>query len=188
MIFHGRLAELVGDSFDIEARSIREAIEGFSRQHPAWPREMLVRVAGYDTVNSLEDVADEIHLMPALTGEGGNFGKILIGAALIGIAFIPGGGAVAAPLIGKTLATAFISLGAGLILQGAMGLFMKSPILMGKNKDPEASKYIAVGRNTVNSGTLVTLAYGRIDLGGHWVSIQVDSNNLSYGTFPTVPT
>jgi predicted phage tail protein len=189
LIFHGILRSLYGPTASIEAESVADAIEGFSRQHPNWPRNLLIEVIGHDTEEKLRERPAEVQLMPAMLGGGGKFTSILIGAAMIGLAFATGGvsftatGALTATSLGGSLLIG----GAMMILQGIVGLFMKAPRL-GKNNDPEASKYLAVNKNTTAVNTPITCAWGRIDLGGHWLSLQSDSNNLSFGVFPTNPT
>ncbi len=189
LIFHGTLRDLYGKFFDIEARTVADAIEGFSIQAPNWPRKLRISAVGHDTAESLYESPEEVHLMPSITGGGGNFGKILLGAAIIGLGFVTGGitWTAAAGLGTTVLGGLALSMGAAMILQGIMGVFMKTPKIRSVN-DPEASKYLSVNQNTTASGTPITLAGGRIDLAGHWLSLQSDSSNLSYGSFPTNPT
>lgn len=178
LIFHGILRKLYGESVEMHATTVREAIEGFSRQQEDWPKDTRIVVPGHLTLESLDSRADEIHLMPSLCGGSGNWTNILIGAALIGASFIPG--------VGAALAASMIISGGLMMLQGVMGMFMKAPSYK-KNQDPEASKYLAVNKNTTVVGTPITLAYGTVELAGHWLSLQSDSNNLSHGVFPTTP-
>lgn len=189
LIFHGLLKTLYGEQVTIHANSVADAIEGFSRQQDNWPRSMLIEAVGYDTEGKLKEKPDVLHLMPALVGGGGKFTSILIGAAMIGLAFATGGASITATgaLSTTALGGSLLVGGAMMILQGIVGLFMKAPKL-GKNNDPEASKYLAVNKNTTAVNTPITCAWGRIDLGGHWLSLQSDSNNLSFGVFPTNPT
>jgi predicted phage tail protein len=185
--FHGILREKYGDSFVMQARSIREAVEGFSRQAADWPRDLRIVIPGLDTPEALDSCPDEIDLMPAMQGGSGKFGAILLGAALIGASFLlPGSGAFLGVAMGSLHASLIIS-GALMMLQGVIGLFMKAPTFK-TSQDPEASKYVSVNRNTTAVGTPVTIAYGRIQLGGQWLSLQSDSNNLSHGEFPATPT
>lgn len=178
LIFYGQLRELYGPSATMQATSIADAIEGFSRQQGNWPRDLPISVVGYDTPEKLTEAPDEIHLLPTFRGGAGKYTNIIIGAALIVIGTL---------LMSTPFGVPLIVSGSVMVLMGVVGLFMKAPTL-GKNQDPEASKYLAINRNTTAVGTLITLAWGRIDLAGHWLSLQSDSNNLSYGVFPTNPT
>jgi predicted phage tail protein len=177
LIFHGLLADKFGPQVDMQADTVASAIEGYSRQ-VEWPKDLLVQVVGFNTPESFKVYVDEVHIMPAMRGGGGKFGSIIMGAAIVAAAFIPG--------IGPALSTSMLLSGGLMIAQGVIGLFMKSPTVKGVD-DPEASKYLAVNKNTTAIGTPITLAWGRIDLAGHWLSLQSDSTNLSYGIFPANP-
>lgn len=180
LIFHGELRKLFGESFNMDARTVSEAIEGFSRQASNWPTDMRVSAVGFDTEDKLRESADEVHLMPTVYGGGGKFGSIILGAALIATAVLTGGATSGFFLAAHT---SLIITGSVMILQGVVGLFMKSPKIK-NSQDPEASKYLSVNKNTTAAGTLATMAWGTIDLAGQWVSLQSDSNTLSFGSFP----
>lgn len=188
---HGALRSRYGEHIDIEASTAAEAIEGLSVQLPDWPRNMVIEVPGFETEERLHNVGpEELHLVPAMYGGGGKFGQILIGAALIAAAayFGPAG---AGMIMGKGLtagaATAMMSVGIGMMLNGVMALFMKAPSIS-KSEDPPASKYFGNSENTAESGTPIPLLYGCINVFGHWVSLQSDADKLVTGVFPTVPT
>lgn len=165
----------------VQARTVADAIEGLSTQLPDWPRDLRIDVPGFDTDELLFAPTDltEIHLVPAMFGGGGKFLNIIVGIALIGISFIPG--------IGTALSPILLSAGVGMLLGGVMALFMKAPSIS-KSNDPPASKYFGINDNTTESGTPITMAYGRINLFGHWLSLQSDADNLVIGTFPGTPT
>lgn len=176
LIFHGRLRNLFGAEVVMHASTVAEAVEGYSRQVD-WPSDMPVEIVGFNTPEKLRDYAEEVHIMPAMRGGGGKFGSIILGTVLVvaGIILLPSPFGV--PLIVS---------GGLMIVQGVIGLFMKAPKMKGVD-DPEASKYLPINRNTTAIGTPITMAWGRIDLAGHWLSLQSDSTNLSFGTFPASP-
>jgi hypothetical protein len=178
LIFHGQLRTLYGPEVVMCADTITEALEGFSRQQDNWPSNLPVDVVGFNTPELLKTYADEVHLMPAMQGGGGKWGQIIIGAIIVtvGIFMLP-----------NPIGVSLIISGGLMMAQGVLQLFMKAPTVS-KNQDPEASKYLNVNRNTTAVGTPMTLAWGRIDLAGHWLSLQSDSNNLSFGVFPANPT
>lgn len=184
LIFHGELRDRFGDSVNMCADTVAEAIEGYSRQVD-WPTDLLIDAVGYDTSDKLQDSAEEVHLIPSMRGGGGKFGQIIIGAALIAAAFIalPATGGFAA----SSLASSLLVSGSMMVLMGVVGLFLKAPKIKNVN-DPDASKYLAVNANTTAIGTPITMAWGLINLSGHWLSLQSDSKNLSHGVFPTNPT
>lgn len=188
LIFHGQLRELYGPEAVMHADTVASAVEGFSRQNADWPKDMLIEIVGYDRPELLREHAEEVHLMPAMCGGGGKWGTILLGAAMIGLAFATGGASLAAGKLVTTALGASLLVGGGMmILQGVLGFFMKAP-KMKKNQDPEASKYLGINKNTTEIGTPITMAWGEINLAGHWLSLQSDSTNLSYGSFPVNPT
>lgn len=176
LIFHGELRNRFGPDVVMHTDTVAEALEGFSRQVD-WPTELPVHVVGFDTPEKLKDFALEVHVMPAMRGGGGKFGSIILGAitVVVGIA-----------LLATPFGVPLIVSGGLMIAQGIIGLFLKSPKIKGVD-DPESSKYLAVNKNTTAVGTPIVMAWGRIDLAGHWLSLQSDSTNLSYGAFPASP-
>lgn len=189
---HGILKKDFGPEIFIEADTVAEAIEGFTRQVDFYSNMLLderpiLRVIGFDTLETLfgKTEQDEIHIVPAMIGGGGGFGKILIGAALVGLALTGVGAGIA--IAGTSLATMAFTVGVGLILSGTMQLFMKAPSIS-KENDPDASKYLGIGDNTVNIGTPIALQWGRGPATGHVLAINVDSTEMITGTFPTNPT
>lgn len=183
---HGIFKEAYPGDYEIQADTIAEAIEGWSRQvgfydHLPYEHRPVVRVVGCDDVDKLYEKTEqiEIHLVPAMMGGGGKFGAILIGAALIGLSFIPG--------IGQAVQVALLSTGIGMTLTGVMGLFIKAPSLS-KDKDPDASKYLGLSNNTTAIGTPIALCYGEVPVNGHVLALNVDATDMVTGTFPTTPT
>ena len=184
VVVHGSLKGKYPD-LEIGADTVAEAIEGWSRQCgiadvPLMDRPVL-EVLDFDTLDKLQAKTDveEIHLFPAMFGGNGTFGKILIGAVLIGLSFIPG--------IGQAVQIALLSAGIGMTVGGVMQMFMTSPTVS-KSDDPDPSKYLGAGNNTTAIGTLISKGYGRFLLAGQYLTVQVNSNDMVYGTFPaTVP-
>ena len=181
LVLHGVLRERYGTSVEIETDTVADAIEGFSRQADDFPQDLVIDAVGFDTLELLQQPTNqaEVHLVPAMFGGGGKFGSIIMGAALIGISFIPG--------IGPALSASLMAAGIGMAVTGIVGLFMKAPSIS-KSNDPDASKYLGLNRNTTAIGTPITLAWGRIQVPGHWLSLQSDAQGLVHGTFPTNPT
>lgn len=187
IVLHGTLREQFGSSFDIQTSTPADAIEGLSRQLPNWPRELVIDCVGFDTEEKLRAPTDkaEIHLMPRMYGGGGKWGTILLGAALIGASFlIPGSGIALFGIASLHISAGMVfMMGASLMLAGVSQLFMKAPT-SDKSADPPPSKYLGNSKNTTAIGTLITMAWGRIKLPGHWLSVQVDSSDLVTTSFP----
>lgn len=150
---------------------------------------MIIEAVGFETEAKLYAPTEskEVHLIPAMHG-GGGIGKILLGVALIAaVVLMPASAFAIGSLAGSTVAGAVLGMGLGLVLGGIMQLFMKAPTVS-KSEDPAASKYLSSGKNTTAFGTPIIMAWGRVKLFPHWLSIQVNSNNMVYGTFPASPT
>lgn len=183
LIFHGKLRDLYGESAEIVTNVPATAIEGFFSQHPSHPRALVIEAVGYADNFALqaETEAKEIHLIPAMFGGGGNFGKILLGGALIALAVInPGVGGMILSTLGQSIVA---GIGVSLAMQGVMGLFFKSPV-NSKEADPEPSRYLGTNKTTTAQGTPITIACGRINVAGHWLSLQSDADKLVTGRFP----
>lgn len=187
IVLHGNLRDQY-EGFNIAADTVAEAIEGWSRQSgmsnlPIDERP-IIDIVGFDTVESLIAPTDvtEIHLVPRMFGGGGGFGKILVGAALIGLSFIPGLGQIGQVAISTALATA----GVGMIIGGIMQLFMPTPTV-DKSNDPDPSKYLGAAGNTTAIGTLIGKGYGRFKIGGQYLSVQVNAQDMVLGAFPVTP-
>lgn len=177
LIFHGSLRDQFGPAVTMETATVAEAVEGFSRQVD-WPTETVVHIVGFDTPDKLRTHADVVHIMPVMRGGGGRFGQIILGAAVAAV-----GAALFFTGVGSAVGLSLMISGGLMIVQGVIGLFLKSPTIKGTD-DPEASKYLPINRNTTAVGTPMTHAWGTIDLAGHWLSLQSDSTNLAYGSFP----
>jgi len=181
IILHGSLRDY--PEMEIHADTVAEAIEGWSRQTNMgflrYDERPVIEVLGFDTVESLYEKTDveEIHLVPAMYGGGGGFGKILLGAALIGAGLLTMGMSV-------PLGTALIGAGIGTAIGGVMQLFLRAPTLSQSN-DPDPSKYLSSGENTTAIGTLISKGYGRMIIGGHYMSVQVNSSDMVMGSFPS---
>lgn len=179
VILHGLLAERYGRAHEIATNVPADALEGLSRQLSDWPRDLAVNVIDYDSEEKLraQTSAKEIHVMPAMRG-GGGVAKIVIGAVLVvaGVLLLP-----ANPMIGWSL----IMNGALMMLSGVAELLMRQPTVdNGGPSDPPASRYFGVNKNTVAIGTPIPMAYGRVKLAGHWLSLQSNSSNLVSTSFP----
>lgn len=165
---------------EVYASTAAEALEGWSRQLDA-PIKHVVQVVGFDTKEELEAEieVDEIHVLPSLHGGKGSFGQFVMAGLMVAVSFIPG--------IGPAAATA-LRIAAGVAaFNGIISVFMKAPTLSQEN-DPESSKYIGSGLNTTKIGTTIGMGAGRYRVGGHFLSLSVDAQEMVYGKFPATPT
>jgi len=159
---YGELAKEIGhkEFEDINVANVAEAVSFLINNFPELEKHMATRY--YKVIaNNEETGADELHdpigksdisFVPVISGSGGNFGKVLLGVALIGLSFTPMGAGLFAGgsgaglaggggLIGATglyAAGAYGSaalglIGAGLVLSGVSGMLFPVP------KQPEFS-------------------------------------------------
>ncbi|AEX56005.1 tail protein [Synechococcus phage S-CBS4] len=157
----GELGRRFGRSYRFMVRNPREVISALANQLEGFKEyfcEAHEGGIGFKLVNDdpqgmdYEGVlmsCDRLVIAPVIAGSGGNVGRILIGAALIGLAFIPGVGAfsaASAQVIAGTatagsltaVGTVLFSLGASMVLTGIAGLLtppVKTPGSDSKKKD-----------------------------------------------------
>jgi len=124
----------------------------------------------------LELSCQKLVIAPVIEGAGGRgfgIGQILLGVALVALAFIPGVGAVAAgsaaaqagAAVGSltTLGTSLFTLGAGLILTGVAGLLSPQASLKTPTSDTKKTESFIFDRSAelTSQGYPVPLVYGR---------------------------
>ena len=135
---------------------------------------------------------DAIRIIPVITGAGGNFGKILMGAALIGLAFVPGVGALTAAQVQAgtaasatvfgtgltTLGAISFSVGASLVLQGIAGIISPVPKTPEMDSDPRENFSFSGVQNTSRSGVVVPVIYGEVVTGSITISAGLNTEDV----------
>jgi predicted phage tail protein len=135
---------------------------------------------------------EDIHFIPVIAGAGRGFGKILLGAALIGLSFISFGGApgLGAAFKGgfsaaKFAKIGFISkglagLGAALVLQGVSDMLFPVPEVpeFESEENPRLSFSFGGTQQTGRAGTPVPLVYGEIFTGSVVISGSIDTEQV----------
>jgi len=134
-----------------------------------------------------------VSIVPVITGAGGNTGKILLGAALIGASFMfPGAGmfaggsaaakaaAAASPFMAG-VGTLTSAVGASLVLQGVSNMLFPLPELpdFSNEEDPRISFNFSGVQNTSRAGASHPIAYGEIVTGSVVISAGIDTNQVS---------
>ena len=199
---YGELAEFVGHKeFEVQVDSLAKAVsflinnfEGIDRFMN--PKYYQVKVGDYaiDESELSHPIGQEdIHFIPVISGAGRGFGKILLGAALIGLAFIPFAGAgtgLGAAFKGgfsaaKFANVGFISkglagLGTALVLQGVSEMLfpLPKPPKFESEEDPRLSFSFGGTQQTGRAGTPVPLVYGEIFTGSVVISGGVDTEQV----------
>jgi len=194
---YGELAEFVGHKeFEVQVDSLAKAVsflinnfEGIDKFMS--PKYYQVKVGNYEIDESEFNYPigkEDIHFIPVITGAGG-IGRILGGAALIGLSFGVGG-LFASPLAfgggGIGLATAGLGakitfgIGASLALGGVSDMLfpMQKPKEFSSEQDPRLSFNFAGTQQTSRAGTPVPIVYGEIFTGSVVISGGIDTEQV----------
>ena len=199
---YGELAEFVGHKeFEIQVDSLAKAVSFLVNNFPQVekymnPQYYQVKVGNY-AVNE-EEIhhpigQEDIHFIPVIAGAGGGTGKILLGAALIGLAFATGGasltfaqvplanaGALTAVAFSSGIAKAAVYLGGALVLSGVSEMLfpLPKPQEFKSEQDPQLSFSFSGTQNTSRAGTPVPIVYGEIVTGAVVISGAVDTQQV----------
>ena len=198
---YGKLAKFVGHKeFDVEVNSVGQAVSFLINNFPELeqymsPKSYQVKVGTFDIDESEIHYPvgkEDIHFVPAITGAGGNVGKVLLGAALIGIGMASGGitfasflnpaaipfapGFASAGLLTK----ATIAIGGALLLSCVSDMLfpLPEPEKFNSEEDPQLSFSFSGLQNTSRAGTPVPIVYGEIMTGSVVISAAIDTNQV----------
>jgi len=198
---YGELADFVGHKeFDAVINSTADAIKfllsNFS-QLEGYMNDRHYQVI----VNDYDIGEDELHhpigsegvsIVPVISGSGGNFGKILLGGALIALSFGVGG-IFSSPLQfgakGLGLASAgagakaAFGIGAALVLSGVSDMLFPMPQFkeFSNEEDPRISFSFSGVQNTDRAGTSIPLCFGEITTGSVVISAGIDTQQVVAG-------
>ena len=196
---YGELAEFVGHKeFEVQVDSLQKAVSFLVNNFAGIekymnPRYYQVKVGDYavDETEIAHPIGQEdIHFVPVITGAGRGFGKILLGAALIGIAFLmpvaSGGLSLGAGIKAGSLAkvgfmTKMVAgVGASLVLSGVSELLfpLPDPPEFSSEADPRLSFSFSGTQNTARAGTPVPIVYGEIVTGSVVISGGIDTEQV----------
>ena len=196
---YGKLAKFVGHKeFDVEVNSVGQAVSFLINNFPQLeqymsPKSYQVKVGTFDIDESeiyYPVGKEDIHFVPAITGAGRGFGKILLGAALIGATFLTGGVTGAAFFKGAGVVGSFanagfltkitIGIGASLVLSGVSDMLfpLPKPEDYNSEQDPQLSFSFSGLQNTSRAGTPVPIIYGEIMTGSVVISAAIDTNQV----------
>ena len=133
--------------------------------------------------------ASDIKIVPVVGGAGGNFGRVLLGAALIGASFMfPGAGmfgttsffgkeAVVGGFLTK-VGTITSVIGASLVLNGIASMLAPVETIPEENQDPRRSFNFSGIQNTTKAGVAVPVIYGRTMTGSVVVSANITNEQV----------
>ena len=156
------------------------------------PKHYQVKVGNYavDESELSHPIGQEdIHFIPVITGAGRGVGKILLGAALIGLVFMTGGASFSmtsgltfknSVLGGAFLNKALTYVGGYLLLTGVSEMLfpMPQPPKFESEEDPRLSFSFGGTQQTGRAGTPVPLVYGEIFTGSVVISGGIDTEQV----------
>tara|TARA_R100000781_G_scaffold114271_1_gene84651 strand:- start:774 stop:1382 length:609 start_codon:yes stop_codon:yes gene_type:complete len=193
---YGELAEFVGHKeFEVQVDSLQKAVSFLVNNFVGIekymnPRYYQVKVGDYavDKTEILHPIGQEdIHFIPVITGAGRGFGKIFLGAALIGLSFLSFGtsaglGVAFSKGFAKVglLQKGLFGIGASLVLSGVSDMLFPLPDIPGyeDTQDPRLSFSFGGTQQTGRAGTPVPLVYGEIFTGSVVISGGIDTEQV----------
>jgi len=198
---YGELAEFVGHKeFEVQVDSLAKAVsflinnfEGIDKFMS--PKYYEVKVGNYAILK--EEIhhpigQEDIHFIPVITGAGRGMGRVLGGAALIGLVFATGGasltasgltfstGTIGAFSYGAVAAQAAVYVGASMVLSGVSEMLfpLPKPKEFSSEQDPRLSFSFSGTQQTSRAGTPVPIVYGEIFTGSVVISGGVDTEQV----------
>ena len=206
IIFHGELAEFIGHkSLEAKVSTVAETMRFLVCNFPNVEAHMAQKyykiIIGKSEIEESElhypMGGSDINIVPVISGAGGNFGKIFLGAALIGASFLfPGAGlfgtqsvfgatafgtgAAAGGAFGTFVGTALSAVGATMVLGGVSGMLFPQPQEpdFSNEGDPRISFNFSGTQNTSRAGTPVPIVYGEIFTGSVVISAAIDTEQV----------
>ncbi|CTQ45776.1 tail assembly protein [Roseibium aggregatum] len=181
---HGKLAKEFGKKFEFDANDIAEIGRALNAVVPGFRKYAIDRhfrivrgnlKSGFDIDESQLTLSlgntSEIHIFPAVKGSGGNNAllgivKVVAGIALLGVGYF---------LLGGTLATVAMGLGASLALSGVASLLTPQVPQQEQREEPgnQNSHLFNGATNTTRQGAPVPLVYGKMRTGSHVASAGI---------------
>jgi predicted phage tail protein len=196
---YGELAEFVGHKeFEVKADSIGKVVSFLINNFPQVERYMnpkyyQVKVGNYEvdkTEIHYPIGQEDIHIVPVIAGAGRGVGKVLLGAALIGLAIAAPGagfsfgskgvGFIATGAAPSAFMAAVGNLGIALTLMGVSEMLfpVPKPKEFRSEEDPRLSFSFSGAQNTSRAGTPVPLVYGTMITGSVVISGAVDTQQV----------
>lgn len=196
-------AHCPGGPFYLNIATVKEAVAALCANFPAM-REVLSKgryrvivgsrrngeAIGEDRVTFGLPVETSIHILPATAGrKNGGLGKTIAGIALVGIAMVASGGALAAPIFaGSTGAVGAISWGSVALFGAAMAFggvaqmltpTPKSPSMGGLESPEQRPSFLLGGAvNVTSQGNPIPMVGGRMRVGGVVISSSITNERM----------
>ena len=195
---YGELAKFLGQkTFEAEVHNAAQAMKFLVVNFPQLEKHMADRYYKVNVGNwelTQEELVypngqEDIKIVPVVGGAGGSFGKILMGAALIGAAFLTGGasftfakglefgtGTIAGVgSYGVVAAKAAVYVGGFLVLSGVADMLTPVPKISEMEQDPRNSFNFSGIQNTSRAGVAVPVIYGEVLTGSVVISAGIET-------------
>ena len=189
---YGELAKFLGQkTFEAEVHSAAQAIRFLVVNFPQLEKHMADRYYKIAIDNwELEEKElhypngqEDIKIIPVVGGEGGRgVGKVLLGAALIGGAFLINPALSFSFQSGVTgfasagaLTQAVVYTGGSLILSGVAEMLTPVPTISEREQDPRLSFNFSGIQNTSRAGVAVPVIYGEVLTGSVVISAGIET-------------
>jgi predicted phage tail protein len=192
IILLGELGRQFGRRHQMVVSSAAEAVRALSANFPSFERELVSsgeRGVGYKVLVGRDELNLErlhepsgqqrITIAPVISGAGGNgLGQIILGAALIAVAWWnPMGWAAAGSFLSQ--ATLY-SVGTSMILGGVVQMIAPTPKASDPSERPDNKPSYAFNGavNTTAQGQPVPVGYGRLIVGSAVISAGIDVDEV----------
>lgn len=183
LYLYGELRDKFGETFEVEAKSPREAVTALMYQSSEYKDilrngEWHIMLDGKDGIDISEDQLDmelgrvkEVHLIPKVEGENNEVFNFIVGATLVvvGVMNIWNAGAVS------------IAAGVGMMIGGIIQMTTKVPGTNDINResaDDKASFLFNTPTNSSTQGVAIPRGYGRMLIGSQVVSAALYAHEV----------
>ena len=190
---YGKLAKFVGKRvLEADVHNAAEAVKFLVANWPALDQHMAKQYYKVDVGSSalaLDEIgypigSDDISITPVIAGAG-NVGRIVLGAALIGLALTTGGASLGISGFAAEAGVAtWAAGGAGwamagnigllLVLSGVAGLLTPTPTTPKSEEDPQNQFSFSGIQQTGRAGTAIPVCYGEVLTGSVVISAGID--------------
>ena len=185
---YGDLAEFVGvKEIETEVHTVADAVKCLIGNYPQAENYMMdksYKVIVNEKPRTLEELhfptgQSDIKIVPVISGQGRGVGRILLGAALIGTAFLTGGFTLGTLTGFSNIAG---NLGVALVLDGVSQ--MLTPVPDDTTEEPNSFQFNSPV-NTNNAGAPVPILYGERIVGSVVISAGINVRENSDTTTTT---
>ena len=192
---YGELAKFLGQkTFEAEVHNAAQAIRFLVVNFPKLEKHMAdkyYKVAIDDWELQEKELhypngKEDIKIIPVISGEGGRgVGKILLGVAMIGAAFLftpmttaaffKGAGVKGSLAAAGAMTQATVAIGGALILGGIGDMLTPVPTISEIEQDPRRSFNFSGIQNTSRAGVAVPVIYGQVLTGSVVISAGIET-------------